>query len=93
MTWKHEGKEGQACLNFDSDVPPKAARLWVAKAPTRDFRKAKWEAKSLPPGKGPLCGLVDAPKEGFLALYGELEFDIDGIAYTLSTQIRVVAAK
>ena len=60
---------------------------------TRDFRKSKWEAKPLPLGKGPLCGLVDPPKEGFLAFYGELDFEIDGIAYTLCTQIRVVAAK
>jgi PhoPQ-activated pathogenicity-related protein len=93
VTWKHEGKEGQACLSVESNVPPKGARLWVATAPTRDFRKAKWESKSLPIDKGPLCGLVDPPKQGFLALYGELDFEIDGITYTLSTQIRVVAAK
>ena len=93
MTWKHEGKEGQACLNVVSNVPPKGARLWVATAPTRDFRKAKWESKPLPLDKGPLCGLVDTPKSGFLALYGELDFEIDGIRYTLSTQVRVVEAK
>ena len=93
LTWKHEGKEGQACLSVESNVSPRSARLWVARAATRDFRKAKWEAKDLPLDKKPMRGLVDPPKEGYLALYAELDYEIDGIPYTLSTQIRVVGAK
>src|SRR5262249_26192661 len=34
-------------------------------------------------------GEVAAPKEGCLAYYGELEYEIDGIRYQLSTQLRV----
>ena len=74
LTWKHEDKEGQACLTVESTVPPKGARLWMASAATRDFRKATWETKPAALDKGMLLGLVDAPKAGFLAFYAELDF-------------------
>ena len=93
LTWQHEDKEGQAHLTVESDTQFRTARLWVATAPTRDFRKAKWESQRVDRIKGMVYGHVDPPKLGFLAFYAEMDFEIDGIAYTLSTQIRVVAAK
>ena len=36
-----------------------------------------------------MIGEIAPPKEGWLAFYAELEYEIDGIRYQLSTQIRV----
>src|SRR5919198_648860 len=42
LTWKHEGDGDRMKLTVKSDPARKAARLWVADNPTRDFRKARW---------------------------------------------------
>jgi hypothetical protein len=34
---------------------------------------------------------VTPPEQGHLAFYGELDYEIDGLKYHLSTQIRVTA--
>jgi PhoPQ-activated pathogenicity-related protein len=93
LKWTQGTKEGQASLTVESDLPPKGARLWAAKSATHDFRKSKWESTTLPSDKTPLVGHVEPPKEGFVAFYAELDFEIDGIKYTLCTQIRVLGAK
>ncbi len=93
LSWKDEGKDGLVCLNVESSVTPKGARMWTATVETHDFRKSKWESKDVPLDKGPLCFCAAPPRDGFRAFYGEMDFEIDGIAYTLSTQIRIVAAK
>jgi len=93
LTWKHDTVEGKARLTVTSDVTPKAARLWVVAAPTPDFRKAKWIEKPAAVEKGRVLGTVALPKEGCLAFYAELEFEIDGIKHSLSTQLRIVSSK
>ena len=51
------------------------ARLWVATAPTRDFRAAKWEERKATVDKdGTVVGEVGPPKEGCLAVYGDLDY-------------------
>jgi PhoPQ-activated pathogenicity-related protein len=84
LTWKHMD-EGNAVLRVESDPKPKAVRYWVADAATRDFRKSKWHAHS--------ANEVAYPEKGFRALLGEVEYEIDGLTYTLSTQLRILEAK
>ncbi len=93
LTWKHDDLDGAPRLTVTSDVQPKGARLWLAASATHDFRKSKWQEKPATITKESVAGSIAAPKEGFVAFYAELEFEIDGIAYTLSPQIRVVGAK
>ena len=45
LTWKHDDDAGRPRLVVQSSPAPKAARLWVAHAPTQDFRPAVWEQK------------------------------------------------
>ncbi len=93
LQWKHEGENGVLRLSANSDSPPKAARLWVAHSPTRDFRKAPWKEFTAKVDGGKVTGEVPCPKEGFCAFYAELDFEIDGVPYNLSTQIRVEGSK
>jgi PhoPQ-activated pathogenicity-related protein len=89
LTWKHDDAEGQLRLTVTASPGPKAARLWVAKAPTRDFREAKWEGRDAKLREDGVVGTVEPPAEGCLAFYGDLEYEIGGLKYHLCTQIRI----
>ncbi len=92
LQWKHDDQNGQARLSVTSDTKPLAVRLWVAQAPTRDFRQSTWKEQELPVKEGRVVGTVALPQTGYTAFYAELEFAIDGVRHPLSTQIRVLSA-
>jgi PhoPQ-activated pathogenicity-related protein len=90
LTWKGGEKGGKFTLDVASDVAPKAARLWTAEAPTRDFRKAKWAAAPLAVERGRLGVEVEAPATGCRVFFVEYEYDLDGLRCFFSTQLRIV---
>jgi PhoPQ-activated pathogenicity-related protein len=92
LDWKHDDIDGKLRLTVTAKPAPLKARLWVARSATRDFRKSPWIEQGVTVEKDRLTGLVDRPAKGFLAFYGDLEYEVDGIRYTLSTQIRVAEA-
>jgi PhoPQ-activated pathogenicity-related protein len=89
LSWKHDDAGGKLRLTVEASPAPKAARLWVAAAPTRDFRKAKWEERKATVGKDGVVGEAEPPKEGCVALYGDLDYEIGGLTYHLCTQVRI----
>jgi len=91
LTWKHETANGRLRLTIDATPAPKAARLWVAQTETQDFRSAKWTEQAVTVSNGIMIGEVTPPEQGHLAFYGELDYEIDGLKYHLSTQIQVTA--
>ena len=64
-------------------------RVWKAESEARDFRKARWAEDT----SAKLPAEVTAPEKGFRAFYAETEYDLDGIKFTLCTQIRILEAK
>jgi hypothetical protein len=73
-------------------VPPTAARVHAAEAETRDFRLAWWEPSALElNGDKAVCRVQ--PKTRHAAAVLELEFDLDGLRYTLSTPLRILEPK
>jgi PhoPQ-activated pathogenicity-related protein len=90
LTWKHGNSGGKQRLLVTSATPPLAARLWVATGNTLDFRKAKWQEHAVKLEKNTVKGEVEVPATGCQALYGELEFETNGMRYYLSTQMAVV---
>ncbi|MGE3819373.1 MAG: PhoPQ-activated pathogenicity-related family protein [Isosphaeraceae bacterium] len=94
LAWEHgEGSNGTLTLKVKSTPDPKSAKLWVAKAPTRDFRDSTWEAAPMVINGTVVSGETKRPEKGFIALIGDLEFEIDGVRYHLSTQVRETGAK
>jgi PhoPQ-activated pathogenicity-related protein len=89
LSWKHDVIDGKLRLSVDADTAPIGARLWVATASTRDFRNARWNEQKVDLAKTKIVGEVNAPAEGCLAFYAELDYEIDGIKYDLCTQIRI----
>ncbi len=91
LRWKHDDANNQARLTVDSDHVPQAARLWVASAPTRDFRLARWKDQALTSGKS-IVANVAMPTTGCVAFFAELDFEIDRLPHQLSTQMRILEA-
>jgi PhoPQ-activated pathogenicity-related protein len=89
LRWKHDDSGDRLRLTVTCKPSPAAARLWVAEAPTRDFRKAEWKERPATLQDGTVVGEVEAPATGCRAFYGELEYDLDGLRYDVSTQLRI----
>ncbi len=94
MTWKHDDtKEGDLRLSVQANGKPKAVRVWVADAETRDFRKSKWEEKAGKLDKESAELTVEKPKSGCRVFFAEVDFEIGGMTFSQSTQLRIVEAK
>ncbi len=88
LDWKHSDGDGQLVLAMKSSAKPAAARLWVAHSPTKDFRPAKWRPQPVEEKSGGLVGRVAKPRQGHVALFGEAQFDLEGLSYSLTTLVR-----
>jgi PhoPQ-activated pathogenicity-related protein len=93
LEWRHFEEDGRFALRVQAKSRPLEARLWVADAPTRDFRKVRWTKQPVPLVKGAIVAHVDPPAQGYRAFFAEIDFRDNDISYTLSTQIRMVEAK
>lgn len=89
LEWKHEGTNPKMQLTVRADPAPKAARLWSAQSPTRDFRPAKWSDRPLEVNGKTITAEAVTPDEGFVAFFAEMEYEVGGLRYFLSTQIRI----
>ena len=54
------------------------------------IRKAKWSSVDVDFSKGRASTLIPLPAEGHAVFFLECEFDMDGLKYDLSTQVRIV---
>lgn len=89
MTWVCKEADGVCRLDVESAAKVKAARVWRAQSDTRDFRPARWTAEPRDPGSV----TIKAPEKGFAAFYAEYEYELDGLTFTLCTQLRILEAK
>jgi PhoPQ-activated pathogenicity-related protein len=93
VIWKHENVDGKLRLTIEATPAPGGARLWVARAPTQDLRTAAWKEEAVSYSDRKLIGEIAPPENGHLAFYGELDYEIDGLKYHLSTQVRLAGCK
>ena len=77
-------------LTVTAKPAPKAARLWVADGADARLPQGEMDGRPATIEKETVTGEVDAPKDGCLAFYVELDYEMDGIKYHLCTQLRVV---
>jgi PhoPQ-activated pathogenicity-related protein len=89
LDWKHaDATDGKLRLSVTSTPPARSARLWVARSETRDFRKARWETSKTAGEVSTFHAEEMRPESGYIALFGDLEYEVDGFRYHLSTQVR-----
>jgi len=88
LSWKHADDGGNLIFTMAAKSDPKVGRLWVAHSATKDFRNAKWKPVSVTLKDGRFSASIPKPKSGYVALFGEMQFEYDGLKYALSSQIR-----
>ena len=88
IDWKHDTDAGRFRLTMQSNVLPVAVKLWTAESATKDFRESEWKSQPLKAKDNRYLGEVPAPVGKHVALFGELQFQLDDLSYTLSTQLR-----
>jgi PhoPQ-activated pathogenicity-related protein len=88
LSWKHGNAGGKLVFTMQAMSDPKAGRLWVAHSATKDFRKSKWKPVTATLKDGRFTVSIPRPKDGYVALFGEMQFEYDGLKYSLSSQIR-----
>lgn len=89
LQWRHETDAGKLRLTIDANPAPAGARIWMAETATKDFRTARWREHEVRSSNGKIVGEVVPPEKGHLAFFGELDYEIDGLRYRLSTQLRL----
>ena len=89
LSWKHESLNGKLRLTIDAAPAPTGARLWIAQSATPDFRAVQWKEQEVSISAGKIIGEITLPEKGHLAFFGELDYEIDGLRYHLSTQVRM----
>jgi len=93
LDWKHEDNGGHPRVVVTSDPAPKASTVWVAHSATHDFRAATWEQRPAKQNAATVTGEIDLPASGSAAFYAALEFECEGVPFTLCTQIQIVDAQ
>jgi PhoPQ-activated pathogenicity-related protein len=88
LSWEHTDSPDGVILKIRSSHQPKSARLWVAHSDTKDFRRSKWEANPLQEDGGVYSGAVGKPDHGHAVHYGELQFESNGLPFSLCTLVR-----
>jgi PhoPQ-activated pathogenicity-related protein len=89
LTWKHDKVDDKFRLTIQAAPLPQGGRLWVARSPTQDFRTAQWREQAVTVSKESVTGEITLPEEGYVAFFGELDYEIDGLKYRLSTQLQM----
>ena len=93
LTWKHEDAGEQLRLTVTSNPAPKEMHVWRCNAATKDLRNARWESRAIEVKGGPTEILEARPASGAASFYADCSYEIDGLPYTLCTQLRMVEGK
>jgi PhoPQ-activated pathogenicity-related protein len=85
VSWEIEGEEHGAQLKLQTSQKPLSVRFWSAKSETQDFRKSEWTSQAMRGDGAEFINSVSWPESGHLAYYGEAQFHINGVPYSLCT--------
>jgi PhoPQ-activated pathogenicity-related protein len=92
LQWEFVWRDGGALLCVRSEPKARAIRLWSATSDDRDFRDATWTGGDELPG-GKLAEIaVQRPATGYLAAFAQADFGHGLHAYSLTTNLAVLAA-
>jgi PhoPQ-activated pathogenicity-related protein len=90
FAWAGDGAGGRLCVR--SEPKPTAVRLWTANSDGRDFRKATWSAGAEISARDAADVRLDPPASGYRSVVAEVEYGHWLNAYSLSTNLAVLAA-
>ncbi|WP_166830062.1 PhoPQ-activated pathogenicity-related family protein [Thalassoroseus pseudoceratinae] len=89
LSWKFSQSGDKLKLTIESSSPAENVSLWTANSDDLDFRDDQWSSQAMKQTKsGAYQASTPLPAEDNIAAYGDLEFKIHGVPYSLCTQIR-----
>ncbi len=90
-SWHFKDSLKGSVLNISSDIKPESVEVFKSFSMEKDFRNATWESEPVCE-KGGIYGYhMEKPKNGYCAFFGEVNYDIKGRNFSLSTQIKVLS--
>ena len=93
LDWEFAHANTQVMLDVTAKGGVDTVHGWVAHAPTRDFREAKWEQKACQTsGDGAWRLAVETPSDGFMACFAECISNEDATPAFFSTNVRIFPA-
>jgi PhoPQ-activated pathogenicity-related protein len=91
LTWVYERAGGKLTLKLTRSPALATALLWTASSQTRDFRGTEWSSVSMATRGDGLQAEAALSDTAFVALFGEVEYPLDGNSCRLSTRVRIEA--
>jgi PhoPQ-activated pathogenicity-related protein len=91
LAWKLQPNGRTLQLTVTSDIKPQRVLAWIATAPTKDFREARWESRPAAEHNGGYEYALDYPSSGYAAMFGEAMFNGTPLPYYLSTNVKIVS--
>lgn len=93
LDWEFARADNNVTLDVTAKGGVDTVRGWIAHAPTRDFRDAKWEEQACQTSGNNAWRLsVETPAKGFVACFAECSSDADALPAFFSTNVRIFAA-
>jgi len=87
LSWEPTISDTSVGLSMTASPTPNATRLWVATSEDNDFRDERWVAQPMTADAAGYSG--DAHRLGTerVAVFGELDYEFEGLDYSLSTLV------
>jgi PhoPQ-activated pathogenicity-related protein len=92
IDWEYRWSDDGATLCVGGDPLPRAIDLWQARSADPAFRDANWTPSSARAAGDGYVFEVAAPAEGYAAVFAEARFGRGRRAFTVSTNVAVLAA-
>jgi PhoPQ-activated pathogenicity-related protein len=90
FAWSADGVGGRLCVR--SDPKPRGVRLWTANSEGSDFRQATWTAGAEMNARDAASIGLEPPAAGYRSVVAEVDYGHLLGAYSLSTNLAVLAA-
>jgi len=92
IAWEYRWRDDGTALCVGGDALPRAVDVWQASSADLDFRDARWTAAPARLAGDRYVIDVAAPAEGYSAVFAEARFGRGRRAFTVSTNVAVLAA-
>jgi len=92
LAWEYRWSEDGFDLCVQAQPKPANVQVWHATSPTRDFRDAVWVAEPRKDQEGVYREQIRRRGLGYVATFAEAEFGRGRGAYSLSTNLAILAA-
>lgn len=87
FSWEPKVSAEKVGLSMKPSGKPQAVRLWTARSATNDFRKSEWTSEDLTSADGSFDGAATKTGDERVAVFGEAQYDFEGVKYSLSTLV------